>query len=473
MRLHDRVRQAIDQRDLVHWVHKARVLLERNAITEAHGALSRAMAIDPAAPDVHACQQELVRAREALEQANARARATQRAMDQARASLGAGALDVAQRIMREALDVAGDDAEVIALQQHIDDTIERAAHEAIAAARAEHEGGRTAAAIRRLESFTPGRGDVDRALDALREASAAAERAALAAWMADTTSDADAALREQRWEDALQVASYLRDGAGDTPKVREIVECATRGLELRHRREQAGQLVARARELFVLRRFQDAGRVASEALALAPNLEAAIALVAEIDVEWQAEQERVRREAEAARAAAEARRHAEEEARRRAEVQARLEREEKARLEAKEYEKQRALQAWLNTRLGRARAALQAERPEMAQSILLEAQTLAPNDDEIAKLQAAASQLQHEQRAGLAADERARVSVAWARAQFARGDRQLAITHLERVAAPHPLVSSALLHLRNGRLPPKADDDQKQDDQAANTVPVP
>ena len=85
-------------------------------------------------------------------------------------------------------------------------------------------------------------------------------------------------------------------------------------------------------------------------------------------------------------------------------------------------------------------------------------QAKAPNEPKSARLVAEATRQQAEQRARLDADERARVSVAWARAQYARGEPAVAISHLERVAVPHPLVASALTQLRRGQLPALEDD---------------
>ena len=70
-----------------------------------------------------------------------------------------------------------------------------------------------------------------------------------------------------------------------------------------------------------------------------------------------------------------------------------------------------------------------------------------------------ARERQVELRQRLAAEDEARLSVAWARAQFARGDHRLAVAHLERLAAPHPLVTAALSLLRSGRMPPDAEDE--------------
>ena len=218
----------------------------------------------------------------------------------------------------------------------------------------------TAAGIRRLEGFSPRREDVDAALAALRLELAEQERQALARWVADTTGEAEAALSDERWEEALELAARIRHRAGDTAGGDAIVERAQRGLDLRARRTEAARLVARGRELLRASQFDAAAAMAREALALVQDDDAGHALAAETEDAWQADRERRRREAEAARAEAEARRRAEEEARRRAEEEARREQEERERREAEARERQRAGRIWLAQQLARARASIDA-----------------------------------------------------------------------------------------------------------------
>jgi tetratricopeptide (TPR) repeat protein len=460
VRLHERIRREIDARDVAQFVEQARGLLERGAFTEAGAALSQAAALDPQAVSVVSCQQELARAREAHELAQARARSLQLALERARSSLLDGAFDAALRATSEALSLGGDDREARALQQHIRDALDRAVRQALQGAQADHDAGRTADAIRRLESFNPRRDEVDQAIARYREALADAERRALAAFVAQSIEDAERALAAERWDQAIEIAGHLRARTGESGETTSIVDRAQRGLETHRRRADAMRLLTRARDQLRASRFQEASDLVREALALVPDLDAARTLSAEVDSAWQADRERRQREAEAARAEAEARARAEQEARRLAEEEARRQREEQARRETEARERQRARQVWLTQQLARARIALDAERSDAALQILQAALTRAPNEPTLTGMIAEARRQQSVERERLAAAGQARVSVAWARSQFARGDQRLAIAHLERLAAPHPLVAAALADLRRGRMPAAVVDDE-------------
>jgi tetratricopeptide (TPR) repeat protein len=464
VRMHERIRAEIDARDLAQFVDNARALIERGALTEAGAALSQAAALDPDAEVVVECQQALARAREAYEQAQARARSLQAALARARDAFAEGAFDAALRATSEALSLGGDDREARSLQQHIREALDRTIRQAIEAARQDHETGRTGDAIRRLEAFTPRRDEIDAALAQYRQALVDQERAALAAFVAQSLDDAERLLRDERWKDAIDVATRVRARAGERPELSVIVSRAQQGLETSRRRIEAARLTTRAREELRAAHFDQASVLVREALALVPDPQYqehgdAATLATEIDAAWQADRDRRRREAEAARAEAEARERAAEDARRRAEEEARREREEQARREAEARERLRARQSWLAQQLARARTALDSDHADAAVEVLRAALARVPNEAAVLELlQRAEAQRTIEQQR-LAETQRARVSVAWASAQFVRGDQRLALRHLTRVARPHPLVAAALSDLRSGRVPATTVDD--------------
>jgi hypothetical protein len=458
VRLHERIRHEIDERDVAQFVADAHGLIERGALTEAGAALSQAAALDPDADSVVACQQALARAREAYEQAQARARALQTALARARDAFADGAFEAALRATSEALSLGGDDREARSLQQHIRESLDRAVRAVLDAARDDHAAGRTVEAIRRLEAFTPRRGEIDEAVAQYRQALADQERAALAAFVAQSIGEAERLLGEERWKDAIDVTSRVRARAGERPELASIVSRAQHGIEVARRRAEAARLTTRARDELRAAHFEQASVLIREALGLAPDSYtaehgAAAALASEIDAAWQADRDRRRREAEAVRAEAEARERAAQEARRRVEEEARREREEQARREAEARERLRARQTWLAQQLARARTALDSDHADAALEVLRAAQTRAPNEPAIVELLQRAEQQRALEQQRLAEVHRARVSVAWATAQFARGEQRVAIRHLERVARPHPLVAAALSELRSGRVP--------------------
>jgi hypothetical protein len=458
VRLHERIRREIDVRDVAQFVADARGLIERGALTEAGAALSQAAALDPDADSVVACQQALARAREAYEQAQARARALQAALARARDAFADGAFEAALRATSEALSLGGDDREARSLQQHIRESLDRTIRTVLDAARDEHAAGRTAEAIRRLEAFTPRRQEIDEALAQYRQALADQERAALAAFVAQSIGDAERLLGEERWKEAIDLTARVRARTGERPELAAIVSRAQHGIEIARRRAEAARLTTRARDELRAAHFEQASVLVREALSLAPDAHtaehaAAAALASEIDTAWQADRDRRRREAEAVRAEAEARERAVQEARWRAEEEARREREEQARREAEARERVRARQTWLAQQLARARTALDSDHADAALEVLRAAQTRAPNEPAIVELLQRAEQQRALEQQRLAETHRARVSVAWASARFARGDHGVAIRHLERVARPHPLVAAALSDLRSGRVP--------------------
>ena len=459
VRLHERIRHEIDARDVAQFVADAHGLIERGALTEAGAALSQAAALDPDADSVVACQQALARAREAYEQAQARAPG---AADRARprpqtpSPTAPSKRHCARRARRSA------SAATIEKRDRCSSTF------------ASRSTVRFAPCSTRRATITPPAAPWRQSGGSTRSRPAGGrstrrwrntgrrlptqERAALAAFVAQSVGEAERLLGEERWKDAIDVASRVRARAGERPELASIVSRAQHGIEVARRRAEAARLTTRARDELRAAHFEQASVLIREALGLAPDSYtaehgAAAALASEIDAAWQADRDRRRREAEAVRAEAEARERAAQEARWRVEEEARREREEQARREAEARERLRARQTWLAQQLARARTALDSDHADAALEVLRAAQTRAPNEPAIVELLQRAEQQRALEQQRLAEVHRARVSVAWATAQFARGDQRVAIRHLERVARPHPLVAAALSELRSGRVP--------------------
>ena len=115
-----RIEQARNARELARSIGEARARLAAGALTEAGQWLARAQKVAPHAPEVAELRQEIERAADGREQDRDRQRRVAGALAHARETLRAGAFDTAARAVTEALGLAPNDAEAVALRAEIE-----------------------------------------------------------------------------------------------------------------------------------------------------------------------------------------------------------------------------------------------------------------------------------------------------------------------------------------------------------------
>ena len=251
-RLERRVRRALNEREAATFVAQARRYLDAGELTQAGVALGQAQALAPDLPEVSEVRQVLDRAIDAREQQRERARRVKDALDHARAALEDGALDAALRATNEALGLVPTDTGALGVRKQVQAAIDAKARTTIAAARAEMSAGRHTAALRRLETFAPVHDDIVAALAELRSEIAEIERArqerdaarrALEAWVASTKADAEQAIIDRRWGDALADLDAIRSRAPNEPGLDGLSQRVDEGLRAQQREESADSAV--------------------------------------------------------------------------------------------------------------------------------------------------------------------------------------------------------------------------------------
>jgi tetratricopeptide (TPR) repeat protein len=115
-----RITQARNARELARSIAEGRSRLAAGAITEAGQWLVRAQKVDPRAPEVAELRQEIERVADGREQDQDRRRRVAAALAHAREALKAGAFDTSMRAVTEALGLAPDDADALALKAEIE-----------------------------------------------------------------------------------------------------------------------------------------------------------------------------------------------------------------------------------------------------------------------------------------------------------------------------------------------------------------
>jgi len=328
-----RARTALDDRQAQQLLAEARSELDKGALTAASLLIGRAESLSPASREAAAVRAALEDARRALAEQQARLRALQTAVAQARDALSAGALEEATFRVRDAFAIDSENAEARAIERDIAAAVEARrqaeeqarARQAIEQAREQFAAGRHDAAIAQLEQFD------------------------LPTLVADAVNE----LRIER--DEIIRRRQAERLAEERRKAAEAAE--------RKRQETARKLADAAARLDA-RDFDNALAIVGEVLSGQPDLSDARALDGRIRaaIERAAEEKR-RREAElAAQQAAEEKRRAEERAaeekrKREAERAAQRAAEEKRRAEERAAEEKRKREAELAAKREAERAA--------------------------------------------------------------------------------------------------------------------
>jgi hypothetical protein len=330
VRLHERVRTAIDTRDCALLVRDARQNIAAGALTAAGRLLADATQLAPADPEVQALARSIERAFEQRERQREQARKAREAVALARDYLEHGALDAALRATGEALGYRPDDADAIEVRQTIRTAIDRRNQAAIDDARQQAANGRLDSAINMLQALRPADDLVIQALSELEEARAAAERdraareqaareqaarehaareeeararleqersararedaaradderrRAFDAWVESQLQAIDTALDDARWSDAHELLFALEGPAPNTPRLPALRERLAQGLESERRLGAVQRLLAEARSCLRAGEHDEAERAVREASRLDPGNADAAALAREI-----------------------------------------------------------------------------------------------------------------------------------------------------------------------------------------------
>jgi eukaryotic-like serine/threonine-protein kinase len=312
IKMHDRVRAALDARELTRCLDEARERLQAGDLTSASDALMRAMKLSPDSREVSDVRHALDAALEERERVRERERKVTRALEHAREAFEVGAFDSALRATTEALGYSPEDPAALEWRQRIQAAVDQRAEEAVAAARADYEAGRITSALRRLESFKPNHGRVDDTIEwihadiaereRIRRDEEEAAKKALAAWVSSETGRAEAALGQGRWNEAIESLDAIHERAPETPGLEHMRARAERGLAEARRAEEANALMTNARAALDEQDFARALDLARQAQELVPASLDAVRLEHEIVSAQAADEERRRREAEDARA---------------------------------------------------------------------------------------------------------------------------------------------------------------------------
>jgi tetratricopeptide (TPR) repeat protein len=240
----ERAHAAAEERQIHAWLDEARDHLNRGDATQAAVLVEQARGLRPGSPDVRAMQQTIDDVRRELELARERAQVVREAVARARADLSAGAFEMAVRAADEALARQPQHTEALEIRQQASALLEeqrrreehdRAAAQAIEAARRDFDADRHDQAIARLERFEPPHADVSRVLQQLREQAVAIrrrreeeEREALRRKVAALTAAARQAADRGRYDEATGLLDRVRelDPASETAAalLREVAE---------------------------------------------------------------------------------------------------------------------------------------------------------------------------------------------------------------------------------------------------------
>ena len=237
-------------------IAEARHHIGEGALTAADAVIDRAKTLAPSSPKVDDLSCEVARVRVELEREHERAVAIERALGQARDALVEGALEVAIRVAQDVLRLDDRHDEALRIkreateQQRQREALEQRAHAAVEQARARFADEDHVAAIAILESFDPPHEHVKQALHRLRLEAAEierrrrleAERLERARQLAKLLADAEMAIAEQRWDDALGELGRAAAFDPGSELVAPVVERAQAGkaeTEARAQREQA------------------------------------------------------------------------------------------------------------------------------------------------------------------------------------------------------------------------------------------
>jgi tetratricopeptide (TPR) repeat protein/predicted Ser/Thr protein kinase len=228
----ERIRQALDAREVSGLVADAQEAIRAGSLTSAAGLISRVLQMMPTHADALALRATLQQAIETREREQERARAVTRALEQAEAQFEAGSLEAALRTTSEALGYDPSNAAALDLRGRLQEAVRLRIDDALTEARADAAAKRYTAALRRLEQVRP-RDERIMALESeLREARAAAQEAA-----AREAAAREAAAREAAAQEAAAQAAALEAAA---------LEAAAREAEAREAaaREAAAQEAA-------------------------------------------------------------------------------------------------------------------------------------------------------------------------------------------------------------------------------------
>ena len=342
-----RARTALDERQAQQLLAEARLELDKGALTAASLLVGRAESLSPASREAEVVRAALEEARQELIAKQARARALEAALGQARNALSGGNLEAAADRVRDALAIDAANPAAKAIEGEIAAAVEarrRAAEQARAreatqAARERFARGDYDEAVAELARFDPqalvadavGELQIERDEIRRREAERLAEERRKAAEAAERTrqetlrtlADATARLEGEEFDAAAAiVAGVLRDQP-QLAEARALETRIQRAIELR-RTIDAGLRTARGH--IDANRFDEARRAIADLEALAGSRRDVVAVRTALD----AAEERLRLEREAA----EQKRLAELEAKRQAELAAQKAAEEQKRRDA-------------------------------------------------------------------------------------------------------------------------------------------
>jgi cytoskeletal protein RodZ len=470
MALIDRVRQAIEDRQVREFLAAAREELDHGSLTGARDLVTQALQMRPDSSEAAELQRAVVARFEAVERERQRQQQIDTCVSRARAALQVFAYEMAARSAAEALELDEDHREAKVLRQQAREALEaqrrEEAEERARALVAEAERRAATDTLDAAVAWLEGAGNdhalVVAALDGLRrEQAARAARRADEEWVAshlrratDATAAGEFALARQALDAGATRAADLPDALASLDRARRDLEVAEAAAARAH--AIAGHL-ASAREALAAERWDEAQDHVTQALAVEAGHAAALALREEIEGARVAAEARRRqaaveahlalaREALAAERWDEAQDHVTQalavEAGHAAALALREEIE-GARVAAEARRRQAAVEA----HLALAREALAAERWDEAQGHVTQALAVEAGH-------AAALALREEiegarvadeaRRQQAALDRRADKEIEKAQQAFARGRHRDALARLQRFDPPHERVTEAL-----------------------------
>jgi len=312
----DRVRAAIDARQVREWLDQAKAELGAGALTSAESFVARVVELDPASEDAKQLGTAIVEARQRKEREAERLRQFQSLLARAKEALDKNEPAAALRAANDALQA--DPASTIAKDLHdkaevaLREYLDREAHSAIDQARKRFASGAHDDALAALASYTPEHPAVDAALTELRaeleairkrvaEEAAARRRAEEERKKREQALDAAfgsvvAAIGSEKFQDATaRIEALAADDGLDETRKAELENARillTERMALAKKRAGIEKFLGEARKQLAGGDFVKARAKVDAALALDANDAAVKKLAAEVEAARQAEEER-------------------------------------------------------------------------------------------------------------------------------------------------------------------------------------
>ena len=312
----DRVRAAIDARQVSEWLDQAKAELGAGALTSAESFVARVVELDPASEDAKQLGTAIVEARHRKEREAERLRQFQSLLARAKEALDKNEPAVALRAASDALQA--DPASTIAKDLHdraevaLREYLDREANSAIEQARKRFASGAHDEALATLASYTPEHPAVDAALTELRaelesirkrmaEEAAARRRAEEERKKRDQALDAAfgavvAAIGSEKFDDATaRIEALAADEQLDDTRQAELERARillAERLALAKKRAAIEKFLAESRKQLANGDFVKARAKVDAALALDANDSAVKKLATEVEAAREAEEER-------------------------------------------------------------------------------------------------------------------------------------------------------------------------------------